>query len=215
MFTRFSHDVCEMGCFCIYQKLVGQICKALTEKITITPPISDKLGELLAVLHIAVYFARQHHKIPDSANTGAEAVRENRRQFALLCSSQDEPVEDECCHETRGTRKVDREILRDDASGQFSCWNPRPHGIGTRKIPDDVAAGDHFSSLKMASFIRGFVGENRMTCRWRWNDLLVKTLVGENTWRGLARWAGGNQRVPFSDLKRHTSDPQGVRIIPR
>lgn len=35
-------------------KLVGQICKALTEKIT-TTPINDKLGKLLAaVLNIAI-----------------------------------------------------------------------------------------------------------------------------------------------------------------
>lgn len=51
-------------------EILPQICKALAEKIAITP-ISDKLGEFLAVLYIVICFARQHHNIPDSANTQA------------------------------------------------------------------------------------------------------------------------------------------------
>lgn len=51
-------------------EILPQICKTLAEKIAMTP-ISNKLGEFLAVLYIVICFARQHHNIPDSANTQA------------------------------------------------------------------------------------------------------------------------------------------------
>lgn len=49
-------------------EILPPICNALAEKIAITP-ISDKFREFLAALYIVICLARQHHNIPDSANT--------------------------------------------------------------------------------------------------------------------------------------------------